>query len=83
MIFSMQLVTLVLGAKSLDTGLPVPNSQGKLMCPRGSRLCSVYGVQRLQGVPLGQGSSRVSESFANFNLRMILVLSTFPEDGGC
>lgn len=47
-----------IGGKSLDTGLPVPNSQGKLMCPRGSRPYSVYGVQRLQGVPLAKGAQR-------------------------
>lgn len=28
----------------------------------------------------GQGSSKVSESFGNFKLRISLVFSTFPED---
>lgn len=37
---------------------------------------------RASGITHGQGGSRTSESFANFNLRMPLILSTFLEDCG-
>lgn len=32
---------------------------------------------------IGQWSSRISENSANFNLRMSLVISTFPGDSVC
>lgn len=34
------------------------------------------------GSTAGHGSSRISESFVNFNLQMTLALSIFPEDCG-
>lgn len=46
------------------------------MCPQGNRL---YGFKGLW-ITFGQRSLRVSESLDDFNLNIIVIVSTFLED---